>query len=132
MDTFNQKLAAGLQGEEIVAAYLQNVLGYKVEQSQGFNRDYDLLVNGKPVEVTTDIWFGASGRVCLEHRKLETHTAPTWIWLIPSFYWTKTEDLKKLYELLPEMPVGDDGRPGVMVKRNSPEFNEYFHPLKWT
>jgi hypothetical protein len=135
MNTFDSKLKAGLQGEEIARVYLES-LGHIVSNAGGISLDSlrasDLLVNGTPTEVKLDILASKTGNICIEHRSLETHTAPYYVWIVPTFYRIKKEDLEWLVAN-PDFRVteiGDDKRAGTLVPLNHPQFNKYFHLIK--
>lgn len=131
MDTFTQKLDIGLAGEYLAQHYLENVLKHKVETTPGFNRHSDLLVNGKPVEIKTDVYSAKSRQIVLEHQSLKTHTAPTILFILPSFYWITRKDAQFIVDTWPDViKIGDDLRPGTPVKFNSTNFNQYFKCLK--
>lgn len=131
MDTFQEKLDVGLAGEYIAAHYIENVLKKEVTLNSGFSRSHDLLVNGKRVEVKTDVYSAKSGQLVLEHQSLKTHTAPTLLFLIPTFYWITRKDAQFIVDTWPDtIIIGDDDRKGTPVKFNSSNFNEHFHLLK--
>ena len=130
MDTFTQKLKAGLQGEEIARVYLES-LGKKVEALPGFNRGGDLLVNGHPVEVKTDIRAFDTGNVCIEHRSLETHTAKFYIWVVPHIYKVTADSLQFIQDTWPDkLPGGDDARSTTLLPYMGSLFQEHFIPIK--
>lgn len=132
VDTFTQKLKAGLQGEEIARVYLES-LGHKVghvANDQGFCRAQDIVVNGKPVEVKLDILAAKTGNICIEHRSLETHTAPYYLYILPTFYKTTQKNLQHLVDTFPDVvEIGDDKRRGTLVPINSSFFKEAFTKL---
>lgn len=135
-NTWDQKLKAGLQGEEIARVYLES-LGHKV--AMGYEtydkpldqlRSMDFLVNGKPVEVKLDILASKTGNICIEHRSLETHTAPYYIWIVPQFYKTTKSKLQHLVDSHPDKTkIGDDKRDGTLIKIDSDWFRENFTRL---
>lgn len=130
-DTFDEKLDVGLAGEKITFDYLTRVLGRDVKQSQGFDRAKDLLVAGIPVEVKMDLMAFKTGQVCIEHRSLETHTAPYVLYMVPHFYWADRNTLKELVAWYPNQKNGgDDGRKQTFLEFDSPTFPKVFKPVK--
>lgn len=133
-DTFQQKLVAGLQGEEIARVYLES-LGHKVEDNLTpttiYNlRTKDLIVNGSPVEVKLDILSAKTGNIVIEHQSLKTHTAPFYIYVLPTFYKATKSGLEYLTEVFPDkVQMGDDGRTGTRVPIKSSFFEEVFTRL---
>jgi hypothetical protein len=134
MDTFTQKLKAGLQGEEIARVYLES-LGHKVEDHKGpFDlrelRLSDFLVNGAHTEVKLDILSAKTGNIVIEHQSLITHTAPYYIYILPTFYKTTKDKLQLLVDTWPDkVSMGDDGRQGTKVKIDSETFRQNFTRL---
>ncbi len=138
-NTFNQKLKAGLQGEEIARVYLES-LGHKVSfhvelphnpalkpEALHILREADFHVNGKPVEVKLDILSAKTGNICIEHQSLKTHTAPYYIWEVVTFYKTTRRKLEHLVASHPDkVSAGDDGRAATLVKIDSEWFRENF------
>lgn len=89
-----------------------------------------MLVNGKPVEIKTDVHAWNTGNVCIEHRSLETHTAPVLLTLVPTWYWSRPQDLKALIKYWPDVvPCGDDGRPGTLLRMNTETFNQHYRKV---
>ena len=98
--------------------------------STGFNRSHDLLVNGKAVEIKTDIYSAKSGQLILEHQSLKTHTAPTILFVLPSFYWITRKNAQFIVDTWPDkLKIGDDLRDGTPVKLDSSNFKDYFKKL---
>lgn len=130
INTFDQKLKAGLQGEEIARIYLES-LGHDVALNPGTELDSqrrgDLVVNGKWVETKLDILASRTGNICIEHQSLKTHTAPYYIWCIPTFYKTTKVKLEHLVSVFPDrVKIGDDKRDGTLVPIDSSFFKETF------
>lgn len=143
-NTFEQKLKAGLQAERLVLTYLES-LGHTVFLNDSLDRSYlqttnpsllaqlrqgDMLVNGVPVEIKLDILSAKTGNVVIEHQSLRTHTAPYYIYVLPTFYKTTKQKLEYLVDTFPDKkPIGDDGRIGTVVPINSSFFRETFTKL---
>ncbi len=90
-------------------------------------RSRDLTVNGYPVEVKLDILAAKTGNICIEHRSLQTHTAPYYIWVVPSFYKVTKKQLEQLVREVPDVvEIGDDRRKGTLVKIDSQWFKQNF------
>jgi len=132
VDTFKEKLEIGVDiGEKLAAYYISDVLNKEVTLNSGFSREYDLLVNGKPVEVKLDVKSADTGQLILEHLSLLTHTAPTILFVLPSFYWISRKDAQFIVDTWPDkLKVGDDRRDGTPVKFTSQNFKQYFKCLK--
>lgn len=132
MDTFTQKLKAGLQGEEIARVYLES-LGHLVEdywlpgETLETRRSKDLFVNKVAVEVKLDIKAAKTGNICIEHQSLLTHQAPYYIYIIPTFYKITKKELQFLVDTWPDKKeIGDDKRMGTIVPIDSETFRENF------
>lgn len=138
MNTWDQKLKAGIQGEEIAKVYLES-LGHTVDlyipdhqaTALGLLRAMDLRVNGTPTEVKLDIMSAKTGNIVIEHQSLKTHTAPWYVWIVPTFYRISQKDLQFLVDTWPDkVKMGDDLRDGTKIPINSETFREHFSPIK--
>ena len=128
-DTFSEKLTLGQCGELLTKYYFESVLGKKVTLTPGFDRSGDLIIANYPVEVKTDIKATNSGNIAIEVRSLDTHTALHYVWVVPTFYGVTRKGLEEIISVWPKTPMGDDGRDGVLLPLDSPEFKRLFKIL---
>lgn len=132
IDTFNPRLEVGKDGEKIARHYFESVLAQPVEISTGFDRAKDItfLKSGKIAELKTDVYAWKSGQIMIEGQSLKTHTAPSVIYLIPTFYWALRKDLLAWYPRCQDIyQIGDDKREGKPLPISSPMFNEIFKKI---
>lgn len=120
----------GQVGQDYVANLFRSWGASVIEAPDRYFPDFDLLVNGKTVEVKTDIRAEQTQNICLELDAL-WHSKAQFLAIVTGnpikhFYLVPLQDALRLAESWPKTRVGEYGGPAALVPIRA--FIEHLNP----